>query len=214
MTDALYFTTPLFYVNAEPHLGHFYVTLVGDVLARFWRARGRSVFTLTGTDEHGDKIAQAAAKAGVEPRAYTDRIAEAFRNAWRELGIANDDFIRTTEARHETIVREILKRLHDAGQIYLGKYGGHYCFGCERFYTEKEIVDGRCPDHQRPLEWIEEQNYFFKMSKYQSWLIDYVESHPDFIRPERYRNEVLGFLRDPLQDLSISHRWYADILKK
>jgi methionyl-tRNA synthetase len=199
-----YLTTPIYYVNAMPHLGHAYTTIVGDAMTRYRRLAGDDVFFLTGTDEHGDKIAQAAAKAGVEPRAYTDRIAEAFRTAWRELGIANDDFIRTTEARHETIVREILKRLYDAGQIYLGKYGGHYCFGCERFYTDKEIVDGKCPDHQTALTWIEEENYFFRMSAYQGWLIGYIEQHPDLIRPERYRNEILGFLRDPLQDLSIS----------
>jgi methionyl-tRNA synthetase len=203
-TKTFYLTTPIYYVNALPHLGHAYTTIVGDAMTRYRRLAGDDVFFLTGTDEHGDKIAQAAAKAGVEPRAYTDRIADAFRNAWRELGIANDDFIRTTEARHQTVVREILKRLHDAGQIYLGKYGGHYCFGCERFYTEKEIVDGKCPDHQTPLTWIEEENYFFRMSAYQRWLIDYIEARPDLIRPERYRNEILGFLRDPLIDLSIS----------
>jgi methionyl-tRNA synthetase len=199
-----YLTTPIYYVNALPHLGHAYTTIVGDAMTRYRRLGGEDVFFLTGTDEHGDKIAQAAAKAGVEPRAYTDGIAEAFRAAWHDLGIANDDFIRTTEARHEVVVRDILKRLHDAGQIYLGKYGGHYCFGCERFYTDKEIVDGKCPDHQTPLTWIEEENYFFKMSAYQGWLIGYIEQHPDLIRPERYRNEILGFLRDPLQDLSIS----------
>jgi len=145
-----------------------------------------------------------AAQAGVSPQAYADEISRAFREAWQKLDISNDDFIRTTEPRHTRVVQDILSRLHDAGEIYLGKYGGNYCFGCERFYTEKEIVDGRCPDHQTPLTWIEEENYFFKMSKWQAWLIEHIESHPDMIRPERYRNEILGFLRDPLQDLSIS----------
>jgi methionyl-tRNA synthetase len=159
---------------------------------------------LTGTDEHGDKIAQAAAAAGVTPQAMADQNSAAFRETWRQLGIRYDDYIRTTEDRHKRLVQAVLQQLWDTGEIYLGTYGGHYCFGCERFYTEKEIVDGKCPDHLRPLEWIEEQNYFFKMSKYQAWLIEHLERNPDFVRPERYRNEVLGFLRDPLQDLSIS----------
>jgi len=199
-----YLTTPIYYVNATPHLGHAYTTIVADAMARYHRLAGDDVRFLTGTDEHGDKIAQAAAKAGVKPRAYTDGISAKFRETWQRLGISNDDFIRTTEERHKTVVQGILQALWDAGEIYLGKYGGHYCFGCERFYTEKEIVDGKCPDHQTPLTWIEEENYFFKMSKYQGWLIDYINARPDLIRPERYRNEILGFLRDPLQDLSIS----------
>jgi methionyl-tRNA synthetase len=199
-----YLTTPIYYVNAEPHLGHAYTTIVGDAMARWRRLTGDRVWFLTGTDEHGDKIAQAAAKAGVSPHAYADRISGAFRETWRRLGISNDDFIRTTEQRHQKIVQNILQALWDAGEIYLGKYGGHYCFGCERFYTEKEIVDGKCPDHLTPLTWIEEENYFFKMSKYQAWLVEEIQRRPDMIRPERYRNEILGFLRDPLQDLSIS----------
>jgi methionyl-tRNA synthetase len=177
---------------------------MADAMCRYRRLRGDRVYLLTGTDEHGDKIAQAAAKAGVAPQAYADEIAAAYRDTWRRLGITNDDFIRTTEPRHTVVVQAILQKLHDAGEIYFGEYGGHYCFGCERFYTDKEIVDGKCPDHQTPLTFIKEQNYFFRMSKYQDWLIRHLEEHPDFIQPERYRNEVLGFLREPLQDLSIS----------
>jgi methionyl-tRNA synthetase len=199
-----YLTTPIYYVNATPHLGHAYTTIVADAMTRYHRLAGDRVWFLTGTDEHGDKIAQAAARANVAPKAYADRIADAFRQTWDRLGIRYDDFIRTTEPRHVAVVQRILQILWDAGQIYLGKYGGQYCFGCERFYTEKEIVDGRCPDHQTPLTYIEEENYFFRMSRYQEWLIGYIEAHPDLIRPERYRNEILGFLRDPLQDLSIS----------
>ena len=199
-----YLTTPIYYVNDRPHLGHAYTTIVADTMARYHRLAGDDVWLLTGTDEHGDKIAQAANRAGITPQAMADQNSAAFRDTWRELGIRYDDYIRTTEDRHKAVVSAILQKLWDAGEIYLGKYGGHYCFGCERFYTEKEIVDGNCPDHLRPLEWIEEENYFFKMSKYQAWLIEHIESHPDFVRPERYRNEVLGFLRDPLQDLSIS----------
>jgi len=201
---AFYLTTPIYYVNDRPHLGHAYTTIVADAMARYRRLAGDDVWLLTGTDEHGEKIAQAAEKAGMTPQAMADQNSAAFRATWQALGIQNSDYIRTTEERHKKVVRAILQKLWDAGEIYLGKYGGHYCYGCERFYTEKEIVDGKCPDHLTPLTWIEEENYFFKMSKYQGWLIDYIERHPDFVRPERYRNEVLGFLRDPLTDLSIS----------
>ena len=165
---------------------------------------GDRVWFLTGTDEHGDKMAQAAAKEGISPQALVDRVAALYKEEWRRLGITNDDFIRTTEPRHKKVVQQILQRLWDKGEIYLGEYSGPYCFGCERFYTEKEIVDGKCPDHQTPLTFIKEDNYLFRMSKYQARLIKHLEDHPDFIQPERYRNEVLGFLREPLQDLSIS----------
>jgi len=201
---AFYLTTPIYYVNARPHLGHAYATIAADVMCRYRRLAGDRVYFLTGTDEHGDKIVQAAAKAGVTPQAYADEISGAFRETWRRLGITNDDFIRTTEPRHKAVVQAILQKLHDAGEIYFGEYGGWYCYGCERFYTEKEIVDGKCPDHQTALTFIKEKNYFFRMSKYQAWLIKHLEDNPGFIQPERYRNEVLGFLREPLQDLSIS----------
>ena len=205
MTDrAFYLTTPIYYVNARPHSGHASTTIMADAMCRYRRLAGDRVYFLTGTDEHGDNIAQAAARAGVTAQAYADEIAAAFRDTWRRLGITNDDFIRTTEPRHEVVVRAILQKLYDAGEIYFGEYGGNYCTGCERFYTDKEIVDGKCPDHQRPLTYIKEKNYFFRMSKYQEWLIKHIEANPDFIQPERYRNEVLGFLREPLQDLSIS----------
>src|SRR5262247_2559373 len=200
----LYLTTPIYYVNARPHLGHASTTIMADAMCRYRRLAGDRVYLLTGTDEHGDKIAQAAAQAGVSPQAYADEIATAFRDTWRRLGITNDDFIRTTEPRHTVVVQAILQTLFDAGEIYFGEYGGNYCFGCERFYTDKEIVDGKCPDHQTPLTFIKEKNYFFRMSKYQDRLIRHLEAHPDFIQPDRYRNEVLGFLREPLQDLSIS----------
>ncbi len=199
-----YLTTPIYYVNARPHLGHACTTIMADAMCRYRRLAGDRVYFLTGTDEHGDKIAQAAAKAGVTPQAYADEIAAAFRDTWRRLGITNDDFIRTTEPRHKKVVQQILQKLYDAGEIYFGEYGGNYCYGCERFYTDKEIVDGKCPDHQTPLTFIKEKNYFFRMSKYQEWLVKHLEDHPGFIQPERYRNEVLGFLREPLQDLSIS----------
>ena len=205
MSEAVfYLTTPIYYINARPHLGHAYTTIIADTMARYRRLRGDRVWFLTGTDEHGDKIAQAAAQAGLSPQVLADTNSAAFRDTWVRLGITNDDFIRTTEPRHARIVREILQKVWEAGEIYFGKYGGHYCYGCERFYTDKEIVDGKCPDHETPLTWIEEENYFFRMSAYQGWLVEYITAHPNFIRPERYRNEILGFLREPLQDLNIS----------
>ncbi len=199
-----YLTTPIYYVNARPHLGHACTTIMADAMCRYRRLRGERVYLLTGTDEHGDRIAQVADTAGVTPQAYADQISGAFRETWRQLGITNDDFIRTTEPRHTKVVQQVLQALYDAGEIYFGEYGGWYCYGCERFYTEKEIVDGKCPDHQTALTFIKEKNYFFKMSKYREWLIQHLETNPGFIQPERYRNEVLGFLREPLQDLSIS----------
>jgi len=200
----IYFTTPIYYVNAEPHLGHAYTTIVADVLTRFYRLAGYETFFLTGTDEHGDKVAQAAQAAGETPLAYADRISGLFRALWPKLNITNNRFIRTTEEAHKKVVQLILQKVYDAGDIYFGEYGGHYCRGCERFLTEKELVEGKCPDHGTEPEFIKEQNYFFRMGKYQQWLIDHVQSNPDFIRPERYRNEVLAFLRDPLEDLCIS----------
>ena len=199
-----YLTTPIYYVNARPHLGHSYATIAADTMCRYRRLRGDRVYFLTGTDEHGERIAQVAAAASMTPQAYADQISGAFRETWKRLGITNDDFIRTTEPRHAKVVQAILQKLYDAGDIYFGEYGGWYCYGCERFYTEKEIVDGKCPDHQTELTFIKEKNYFFKMSRYQEWLIKHLEDNPGFIQPERYRNEVLGFLREPLQDLSIS----------
>ena len=202
--STVYLTTPIYYVNAAPHLGHAYTTILADTMARYRRLRGDDVFLLTGTDEHGERIAQVAARAGMSPKEYADRIATEFQTTWSELGIAPNRFIRTTDADHTIVVQKILEKLHQAGEIYLATYGGQYCLGCERFYTEKEIVDGKCPDHQTPLVYVEEENYFFRMSRYKDWLIDYLQQHPSLIRPERYRNEILGFLRDELQDLSIS----------
>ncbi len=204
MTKPFYITTPIYYVNAEPHIGHAYTTIVADVLNRFHRLMGCETFFLTGTDEHGDKIVQAATGAGVGPREYVDRISGIFRDTWPRLNISHDHFIRTTDPDHVRTVQFILQKVYDAGEITFSTYKGLYCVGCERFYTERELVDGKCPDHDKePIE-REEANYFFRMSQYQSWLIDHIEKNPEFIRPERYRNEVLAFLREPLEDLCIS----------
>lgn len=204
MSRVFYITTPIYYVNATPHLGHAYTTILADAVARFKKFLGYEVYFLTGTDEHGNKIAQAAAAAGESPQAYADRISAVFQETWRKLKVQNDQFIRTTSGPHKEVVRLVLQRLYEQGEIYFGEYGGKYCFGCERFYTDKELVEGKCPDHQKEPTYILEKNYFFRMSRYQDWLIEYVENHPDFIRPERYRNEVLAFLKEPLEDLCIS----------
>ena len=204
MPKSFYITTPIYYVNASPHIGHAYTTIVADVLARYHRMAGEDTYFVTGTDEHGDKIAEAAQKAGITPNEYADKISAQFRNLWPELSVNNDYFIRTTDANHIETVRNILQKVYDAGDIYFGSYGGYYCFGCERFLTEKEIVDNKCPEHGKEPQYIEEKNYFFKMSKYQDWLINHIKDHPDYIRPERYKNEVLAFLREPLEDLCIS----------
>ncbi len=205
MDKRFYVTTPIYYVNAEPHIGHAYTTILADFLKRHYSLMGYDTYFLTGTDEHGDKIVKASAEAGARPEEYSDRISALFRDTWRKMGLDFDDFIRTTEDRHRKVVQAVLQKVYDAGDIYFASYGGHYCFGCERFFTEKDMVDGKCPDHNKPLEYIEESNYFFKMSKYQGWLVEYIKSHPDFIRPERYRNEVLAMLEgEALEDLCIS----------
>ena len=165
---------------------------------------GMETHFLTGTDEHGDKIAAAAEKSGQSPQQYADRISRLFRDLWPTLGITNDQFIRTTDPRHVSVVREILNRVKENGDIYFAEYEGMYCVGCERFYTERELVDGKCPDHQTTPKVIREANYFFRMSRYQDWLVGHIEENPDFIRPERYRNEALSFLKEPLEDLCIS----------
>jgi len=200
----IYITTPIYYINANPHIGHAYTTILCDVARRYYKMLGYDTWFLTGTDEHGDKIMRAAKANGKEPVKYADEISALFQNLWPRLHIQSDDFVRTTQKRHQDVVSKILQIIYDKGDIYHARYGGFYCTGCERFYTEKELVDGKCPDHQVKPEWIEEENYFFKMSAYQDWLIDYINKNPDFIRPERYKNEILSFLRDPLKDLCIS----------
>jgi methionyl-tRNA synthetase len=204
MTRPFYVTTPIYYVNARPHLGHAYTTIVADVATRFHSMRGTDVFFLTGTDEHGDKVVRAAQKEDLSPRVYVDKISQLFQDLWPELQISNSSFIRTTDPHHMAVVELILQRIYDKGDIYYSEYEGLYCFGCERFYTERELVEGKCPDHETEPELIKESNYFFKMSKYKQWLIDHINNTPGFIRPQRYKNEVLAFLKEPLEDLCIS----------
>ena len=204
MTRPFYVTTPIYYVNARPHLGHAYTTIVADVATRFNSMRNTDVFFLTGTDEHGDKVVRAAQKENLSPRVYVDKISKLFQDLWPELQINNSGFIRTTDPDHMAVVELILQRIYDKGDIYFSEYEGLYCFGCERFYTERELVEGKCPDHDTEPELIKESNYFFKMSQYQDWLIHHIKDTPGFIRPERYKNEVLSFLKEPLEDLCIS----------
>ena len=199
-----YITTPIYYVNAMPHLGHAYTTIVTDTYSRFRKLCGDDVRFQTGTDEHGEKIAQAAEAEGISPKEYVDRISESFRSTWPALTIKPDNFIRTTDPQHIKTVQQILQQVYDQDDIYFSEYSGLYCQGCERFLTEKELVDGNCPDHQKPPTEIAEQNYFFRMSKYQDWLIGHIKNNPEFITPERYKNEVLSFLSEPLEDLCIS----------
>jgi methionyl-tRNA synthetase len=204
LSEQYYITTPIYYVNAEPHIGHAYTTIVADVLNRFHILAGSETYFLTGTDEHGDKIVSAAEKAGQSASEYVDRMSQLFRTLWPKLNITNDYFIRTTETGHQETVKLILHRVKERGDIYFSDYEGLYCFGCERFYTERELVDGQCPDHRTEPKLIKEANYFFRMGKYQDWLIEYIKQHPHFIRPERYKNEILSFLKEPLDDLCIS----------
>ena len=204
MADTFYITTPIYYVNGEPHVGSTYATTLCDVLTRYHRLYGYDSRFLTGTDEHGDKVATAAAANGETPRDLADRVSAIFRATWPRFDISPDDFIRTTEERHIRVVQKILQDVYDAGDIYFDEYGGLYCVGCERFYTEKELVDGRCPQHGTVPEYISEQNYFFRMSRYQEWLVDLLTGRPDIVRPDQYRRELLAFLREPLEDLCIS----------
>lgn len=204
MADKFYITTPIYYVNDEPHIGHAYTTIAADVIARFNRLLGRDTFFLTGTDEHGQKLQDTAASKGMEPGAYCDDIVNRFIDIWDKLNISNNDFIRTTEERHKKVVQHILQKLYDEDEIYKGSYEGWYCKYEERFWTEKDLVEGNCPDCGRPVNRIVEENYFFKMGKRREWLIDYIKAHPDFIRPEFRANEVIGYLNQGLGDLCIS----------
>lgn len=204
MEKKFYVTTPIYYVNAEPHLGHAYTTILADVLRRFHHLMGYETFFVTGTDEHGDKVLQAARDHGINPKQYADKVSESFRELWPRLHCEPDCFIRTTDPAHVRVVQRILQKVYEKGDIYFGRYEGLYCTGCERFYTEKELEEGLCPQHRVAPERREEENYFFRMSRYQDWLKQHIQEHPEFIRPERYRNEALSMLRDPLEDLCIS----------
>jgi methionyl-tRNA synthetase len=199
-----YVTTPIYYVNSTPHIGHAYTTIAADILARHYRQRGEDVFFLTGVDEHASNVARVAASQGLEPKEYTDRIVEAWREVPRRLNATNDFFIRTTDDGHKAFVQDFLQRLYDAGDVYQDVYAGLYCVGCEAFKTEAELVDGKCPLHNTEPEWIEERNWFFKLSEYQERLLALYDERPDFVLPAFRYNEARSFIAGGLQDFSIS----------
>jgi methionyl-tRNA synthetase len=204
-----YLTTPIYYVNDQPHIGHTYTTVVADVIARFHRMIGHEVHFLTGTDEHGQKIERAAQTKGLKPIELADQVVERFRGLWRTLGISNDDFIRTTEDRHRRGVEKLYQKILAAGDIYKDKYSGWYCVSDETFYPESQIVDGKCPDQGHKVEWTEEESYFFRLSKYQEPLLKHYRENPGFIHPETRRNEVVAFVESGLRDLSISRSSFS-----
>ncbi|MEM4263993.1 MAG: methionine--tRNA ligase [Candidatus Woesearchaeota archaeon] len=199
-----YITTAIDYPNAKPHVGHAYEKTVADALARWHRQNGEDVFFLTGSDENSLKIEEAAKAAGMSTQEFLEKMIPFFKELCKKLNLSNNDYIRTTEARHKKVAQEIFKKVYDKGEIYKGTYKGYYCVGCEAFITEKDLINGNCPVHQKPPKEIEEESYFFKMSKYQEALIKHIEQHPDFIQPEAKRNEILNRLKEPLRDLSVS----------
>ena len=199
-----YVTTPIYYVNDRPHIGHAYTTILADVLARYHRLMKVPTYFLTGTDEHGQKVQQAAEKAGITPQQHADNTVVRFQELWKKLEITHDDFIRTTEPRHKVVVQKVFQALYEKDEIYRAEYDGWYCVPCERFFMEKDLDEGKCPDCKRPVDRIRESNYFLRMSNYQDWLIQYIQDNPKFIQPDFRRNETLGFLRKKLNDLCVS----------
>lgn len=202
--EKFYVTTPIYYPNDIPHIGHAYTTIAADVLSRWNKLLGKNVFFLTGTDEHGKKIQETAQKQGKEPKEFVDALIPEFKSAWEKLNLKYDRFIRTTDKDHEKVVKFILEAMNKKGDIYLGSYEGLYCTACEAYYTEKDAVDGCCPIHKKPLENIKEESYFFKLSKYQKPLLDLYKNNPDFISPAYRKQEVINRVKEGLQDLSIS----------
>ncbi len=209
MKKPFYITTPIYYVNDVPHIGHAYTTLACDVLARYKRARGYEVFFLTGTDEHGQKVEKAAQAKGETPLELADRVMRRFQALWEKLGVSNTDFIRTSQERHKKGVRSLFEKIQANGDIYLGEYEDWYCTPCETFWTELQLMDGCCPDCGRPTEKLKEESYFFRMSKYQEALLGHIEANPDFIQPRSRRNEIANFVREGLRDLSISRTTFS-----
>jgi len=212
MTDrekTFFITTPIYYPDADLHIGHAYTTVAADAIARFQRLQGRRVFFLTGTDEHGQKIERTARKAGKDPQAFVDEVVAGIRRLWARLDISNDDFIRTTEPRHERAVQAFFQRLYDSGDIYKADYEGWYCTPCEGFWLERQLVAGNCPDCGRPVERVREESYFFRLSRYADRLLEHIDAHPDFIKPPSRRNEMVSFIKSGLDDLSVSRTTFA-----
>lgn len=204
-----YVTTPIYYVNGQPHIGHAYTTIAADSLARFKRLDGYDVRFLTGTDEHGQKIARMAQSQGQTPKEYVDEIVAAFKSMWQKLDVSYDDFIRTTDERHQKVVQAVFQRLLDQGDIYLGHYEGWYCTPCESFWPEGQLIEGNCPDCKRPVEWVREESYFFRLSKYQDRLLKFFEEHPEFLLPDSRRHEMMNFISSGLEDLCVSRTTFS-----
>ncbi len=204
MTKKFYVTTPIYYPNDIPHVGHAYTTIVADTLARFHKLLGEDVFFLTGTDEHGKKIEECAQKVGKTPKEFVDDLIPKFKDAWNKLNIEYNRFIRTTDKDHEKNVQDILQKVYNKGDIYLGNYEGWYCTGCERYFTEKELENGDCPIHKKPAVLLKEESYFFKLSKYQDKLLKLYKEHPEFIQPKSRRNEIITRVKEGLKDFSVS----------
>jgi len=204
-----YITTPIYYINSTPHIGHSYTTIAADCMARYHRLLDEDVFFLTGTDEHGQKVARAAEAEGKTPQAWADAVSAEFRDLWPVLEISNDDFIRTTEPRHETRVQSAIKRMIDSGDIYPGEYEGWYCVPCETFWPENQLVARACPECGRPVERLKEPTYFFRLSKYAPWLLDTIAAHPEFVQPTIRRNEVVSRLKQGVGDLSVTRATLA-----
>jgi len=205
MAKKFYVTTAIDYVNAEPHIGHAYQKIVADAMARWHKQKGENVFFLTGTDEHGKKVEQAAKKAGKTPKKFVDEISKKFEESWKALNIIPDRFIRTTDEDHKKVVKDFIEKCNRTGDIYKGTYEGLYCVGCERYYTEKDLVDGECQLHPgKKAEKLKEESYFFKLSKYKDFLLDLYKKHPEFILPGKRRNEVISRVKEELRDFSIT----------
>lgn len=201
---SFYITTPIYYPSDNLHIGHAYTTTIADAMARYKRLAGYDVLFLTGSDEHGQKIQRKAAEQNISPIEYVDKIVASFQHLWRKLNITNDDFIRTTEKRHHAAVQDIFQKIYDQGDIYKAAYEGHYCTPCETFWVESKLTDGKCPDCERNVEVVQEESYFFRMSKYQERLLSYIEENPDFIQPSSRRNEMINFIKGGLEDLCVS----------
>jgi len=204
MTKTFYITTPIYYVNDVPHIGHAYTTIAADIVARYKRLTGYDVFFLTGTDEHGHKVEKSAEAFGEKPIDLANRVVKRFQDLWVRLNISNNDFIRTTEERHKQVVQFLFKKALDNGDIYLGYYEDWYCTPCETFWTQNQLLEGKCPDCGREVEKLKEESYFFRMSKYQNNLLTHIENHQEFIQPESRRNEIISFIKEGLRDLSVS----------
>ena len=202
--NSFYITTPIYYPSDNLHIGHAYCTTIADTVARYHRAKGEDVFFLTGSDEHGLKIQRKAAEKGVTPIEYVDGIVANFKKLWKMLNISNNDFIRTSEERHHKVVQAVLQKIYEQGDIYKKNYEGLYCVPCESYWLERQLVDGKCPDCGRPVEKMAEESYFFKLSKYQDRILEYIETHPDFIQPVSRRNEMINFIKQGLEDLCIT----------